>query len=299
MRRADALALAAMAGWGLAYVPSAWMIEDWPPLVAAGARFVAGGLLLAVALLAVGRGLRPRVGPGVVIWVALTQTVLFYGAVFWGIAHAGAGLSALLSNLDPLFVAILAAVVLGERLSPRQWCGIGIGLVGAGVVVWDGPLWPPAVSGAALVVIGGAVAWSIGTIVVARGVRGRADPLALAVWQMLAGGAALAAIGAATTSGPVAADARPIALALLTGIIGAALPLALFYLALMRAPAGEVSAWFFLVPVIGVVSAWALLGETPDPSLVFGLVTICGGLWLVMAQRGPVAGGLVKSPPPP
>ena len=36
-------------------------------------------------------------------WLALTQTVLFYRATFWGIAHAGAGLSAVLANTDPLF----------------------------------------------------------------------------------------------------------------------------------------------------------------------------------------------------
>lgn len=298
MRRADALALLAMIGWGGAYVPSAWMVEDWPPLTAAGARFAAGGLAMLAALALARRTLRPGVGIGVVGWIALTQTAVFYGAVFYGIAHAGTGLSALLSNTDPLFVAILAALVLGERLGRRQWYGIGIGLAGAAVVVWEGPLWPPAVSGAALVVVAGAIAWSIGTIAVARGVRGRADPLALAAWQILLGGAMLLVAGAAVDGTPEPA-ARPLALALLTGITGAALPLALFYLALRRAPAGEVSAWFFLVPVVGVISAWALLDERPDASLLFGLVTICAGLWLVMARRGTSEGGLVESPPPP
>jgi len=234
----------------------------------------------------------------VVAWVALTQTALFYGAVFWGIAHAGTGLSALLSNTDPLFVAILAALVLGDRLRPRQWCGIAIGLAGAAVVMWEGPLWPPALSGAALVVVGGAIAWSVGTIAVAAGVRGRADPLALAAWQILAGGTMLLAAGLAVDGIPPLA-ARPLALAALTGVAGAAAPLALFYLALRRAPAGEVSAWFFLVPVVGVLSAWALLDERPDLSLAVGLVTICAGLWLVMARRPAPEGGLVESPPPP
>ena len=38
-----------MAGWGVAYVPSAWLVEDVPPLLAAALRLsLAGGLLLAV-----------------------------------------------------------------------------------------------------------------------------------------------------------------------------------------------------------------------------------------------------------
>lgn len=292
------MALAAMAGWGVAYVPSAWLIERWPLLVGAGARFALGGLLLMAILAVTGRPLAPRVGWGVVGWIALTQTVLFYAAVFWGIAHAGAGIAALLSNTDPLFIAVLAALLLGERLSARQWAGVVVGLVGAGVVVWEGPLWPVELSGDALIVLAGAVIWSIGTVSVARGVRDRADPLALAAWQMLLGGGVLIGLGLAAEGVP-APDGEALALALLTALIGAALPLGLFYLALARAPAGEVSAWFFLVPVIGVLSAWALLGETPGVGLVVGLITICAGLWLVMARRVGARGALVESRPPP
>jgi len=46
-----------------------------------------------------------------------------------------------------------------------------------------------------------------------------------------------------------------------------------------------VSAWFFLVPVIGVLTAWPLLGEVPGPRLWAGLVLVCAGLWMVLAPR--------------
>lgn len=170
-------------------------METWPPITAAGARLTLAGVLLLALLAILGRPLRPGVGPMAVGWLALTQTVLFYGAVFWGIAQEGAGLPAVLANTDPLFVAVLAALFLGELLTGRQWMGLVIGLVGAAVVVWDGPLWPPALSPGALVVVGGALAWSIGTVVAARGVRGRAEPLALAGWQMAVGGVVLAVAG--------------------------------------------------------------------------------------------------------
>ena len=285
--------------WGAAYVPSAWLVETWSPLSAAGARLVTGGLILLGAMAAAGRSLRPRVGLVSVGWLALTQTVLFYGATFWGIAHAGAGLAAVLANTDPLFVAVLATLLLGEHLRPRQWLGLAVGLAGAGCVVWQGPLWPPEVSADALVVVGGAIAWSVGTVVASRSVRASADPLALAGWQMAIGGVTLCLAGALAHERTPAAGWREAGLILGLGIAGSAAPLALFYLALARAPASEVSAWFFLIPVIGVASAWPLLGEVPGPRLLAGLVGVSSGLWLVLARHGPERGRLVDSPTPP
>ena len=300
MRAATALGLGAMACWGVAYVPSAWLVETWPPLLAAGARLGLGGALLLALLAALGRPVAPGVGPATVGWLALTQTVLFYGATFWGIAHAGAGLAAVLANTDALFVAVLAAIVLGERLWTVQWIGLVVGLTGAAVVVWKGPLWPPEVSGAALVVVGGAVAWSVGTVVVTRGVRSSGDPVALAGWQMLAGGLTLCLAGLLVEGAPAAAGARELGLVMLLAVVGSAVPFALFYLALARAPAAEVSAWFFLVPVIGVATAWPLLGEDPTLRLLVGVAGVGLGLWLVMGvRRGRREGGLVDSISPP
>jgi drug/metabolite transporter (DMT)-like permease len=288
-----------MACWGAAYVPSAWLVETWPPLSAAGARLGLAGLGLLGALALAGRPLRPGVGPGALGWLALTQTALFYGAVFWGIDRAGAGLAAVLANTDPLFVAVLAAVFLGERLAGAQWAGLSLGLAGAALVAWEGPLWPPALSSDALVVVGGALAWSVGTVVAARGVRAKADPLALAAWQMSAGGVALALAGLVGEGGPSGAGLRELTLVVGLAALGSAAPLALFYLALARAPAAEVSAWFFLVPAVGVASAWPLLGEVPSARLLVGLAAVCGGLWLVMVARVRPGGRLVDSTAPP
>jgi len=299
VRATSALSIAAMLCWGAAYVPSALLVETWSPLAAAGARLALGGVVLLAVLAALGRSVRPRVGLMSVGWLALTQTVLFYGATFWGIAHAGAGLSAVLANTDPLFVAVLASLLLGERLGSLQWCGLALGLLGAACVVWEGPLWPPGLSSAALVVVGGALAWSVGTVVASRSVRASADPLALAGWQMAIGGVVLALAGVVVGEGDHAVGWREVGLIVGLGIAGSAAPLALFYLALARAPASEVSAWFFLIPAIGVLSAWPLLGETPSPRLVVGLAGVSLGLWLVLGAHGPDEGRLVDSAVPP
>ena len=287
-----------MLAWGAAYVPSAWLVETWPPLGAAGVRLGLAGVILLAALKALGRPLRPGVGITTIGWLALTQSVFFYGATFWGILHAGAGLAAVLANTDPLFVAALASVVLGEYLTGRQWTGLVVGLVGATVVVWQGPLWPPELSGAALIVVAGAFAWSVGTVVATRGMRGAANPVALAAWQMALGGLVLLVIGFLFEDGPPPFGGREIALILGIAIVGGAIPFALFYLALARAPATQVLTWFFLIPVVGVLSAWVLLGEQPTVRLVVGLAAVSVGLWLVLAIRAPQEELLVDLAPP-
>ena len=47
-----------------------------------------------------------------------------------------AGVSAVLLSAQPLLTALIAARWMAERLSSRQWLGIGIGLVGVALVVW-------------------------------------------------------------------------------------------------------------------------------------------------------------------
>ena len=286
--------------WGAAYVPSAWLVEDLPPLTAAAARLGAAGLLVLLVLVVLRRPVAPGVGPASLLWLALTQTALFYGATFWGIAHEGAGLAAVLANTDPLFVAALGAVFLAERLTRVQWAGLAVGFAGMSVAVTDERLLPPSVSPVALVVVAGALAWAIGTIVATRGLRGTASPLALAGWQMVLGAGMLAVVAAAVERGPVTAGVGTAGLVLALGALGSAAPLALFYLALRRAPAGEVSAWFFLVPVVGVLSAWPLLDETPDPLLIAGAAGVVLGLWLVVGggvRRRVRSGGPDERPP--
>jgi probable blue pigment (indigoidine) exporter len=280
---ASLLAVVAMVAWGIAYVPSAWLVESWPPLLAAAARIGVGGLIIIGVLLLLRQPVMPGTEWGVVLVLAITQSVIFYGATFIGIAEEGAGAAAVLANTDPLFVAALAALVLGERLGSRQWAGLAVGLVGAAAVVWKGPLWPPGVSWVSLLVVVGALGWAVGTVAVAGRIRAGARPVAIAGWQMLIGAAMLAAIGLAFEGVPRTTGGREIGLIVLIALVGNAIPFALFYVALGRGEAGKVSAWFFLVPVVGVLTAWPLLGETPGVRLWVGLALVCVGLWMVLA----------------
>src|SRR4051812_39294451 len=57
-----------------------------------------------------------------------------FGAIHFGLA---AGVSALITGLQPLFTALLGTWLLGERVSPRQWLGLALGLGGVMLVVGE------------------------------------------------------------------------------------------------------------------------------------------------------------------
>ena len=72
------------------------------------------------------------------IVVGLLLQAINLGCVFFAIDQGvDAGVTALINGLQPILVAIIAMLVLGEGLSIRQWLGFGLGLGGVAMVVWS------------------------------------------------------------------------------------------------------------------------------------------------------------------
>ncbi|WP_046861978.1 DMT family transporter [Microvirga massiliensis] len=65
----------------------------------------------------------------------------YLGGVFFAVKHGlPAGIAALISSLQPLATGVLVGPLLGERVTPRRWVGIAVGLTGAILVVLPGLL---------------------------------------------------------------------------------------------------------------------------------------------------------------
>jgi drug/metabolite transporter (DMT)-like permease len=61
---------------------------------------------------------------------------LYLGGVWWAVKHGlSVGLSGLLAALQPLLTALLGPALLGERVSARQWLGVGLGFAGVVLVL--------------------------------------------------------------------------------------------------------------------------------------------------------------------
>ncbi|WP_280885325.1 EamA family transporter [Streptomyces sp. LBL] len=94
---------------------------------AMGTVFGLGGLLLVPVLLATGAPLVsswPNAAVG--IYMALVPMFIGYVLFGWGLAHVPASTATTLSLLEPAVAAVLAVLVVGERLPVLGWVGIAL-----------------------------------------------------------------------------------------------------------------------------------------------------------------------------
>ncbi|RNG20112.1 EamA/RhaT family transporter [Streptomyces botrytidirepellens] len=94
---------------------------------AMGAVFGLGGLLLVPVLLATGAPLLSSWSNAAVgAYMALVPMFIGYVLFGWGLAHVPASTATTLSLLEPAVAAVLAVLVVGERLPLPGWLGIAL-----------------------------------------------------------------------------------------------------------------------------------------------------------------------------
>jgi drug/metabolite transporter (DMT)-like permease len=181
----------------LAVISIIWGV-NWPVMKVALAEFpiwafralclgVGGVGLLAVARLK-GVSLRlPRRLFGPTVLVSFFNITVWHLMSAAGIAAMASGRAAIIAFTMPLWAALLAAALLGERLSKTTALGLGVGLAGMAVLMLpdaDAILAEPA--GPAFM-LAAAVAWAIGTVAY-KYVRWPVSALVMAGWQQVIGG---------------------------------------------------------------------------------------------------------------
>lgn len=185
----------------------------------------------------------------------------------------------------PMLITVLAVLVLGEKVGPRRWTAVGIGLVGVLVILRPGA---GAFSWAALAVLGGAACYAATAISVR--VLTRTDTTqAMVVWALL-----LMGLGAGVLAWPVwqPVAAGDIGLIALMGVLGA-LGQVLLTEAFRMGEASQVAPLEYTALLWTVLIDAAAWGKLPDAMTWLGAaIIVAGGLYLLRRERRPA------SPPP-
>lgn len=123
--------------WSTGWISARYAAPYADPLTFLSLRYACAGLILATLAFAMG-AVWPRgraAGHAAVSGVLLHA--IYLGGVWWAIARGlPAGISGLIAAVQPILTALLAPLVLGERISSRHWAGIGLGFVGIVLVLW-------------------------------------------------------------------------------------------------------------------------------------------------------------------
>lgn len=249
----------------------------------AAARFLGGALVVAAIGWARGSTLRVKDPRGTwmrSIFGTLSALGTFYAL---GSPTLAVGDAAAYSSTAPIFVALLSAPLLGERVTRAVWLGVGLGF--AGVLVLLRPGLAPA-SPVAAVALAGALAYAFAIIWLRRlGPRESSEAVALHV--SLVGGVTMLALALPAWRTPTAAEAGVLALAALAG--GSA------QVAMTTAYGLDDAARISAIGYVGVAFTYVLetlaLGRHPTLAQVAGAATICAaGIVVsgVLSRRAPV-----------
>jgi drug/metabolite transporter (DMT)-like permease len=282
-RRALAAALVTVALWASAFVGIRAAGPDLSGGALALGRLLIGSAALGLLMLVRRERLPPR---AVVPGIALCG-VLWFGAYNVALNEAerrvDAGTAAMLVNLGPVFIAVLAGLLLGEGFPRTLLQGGAVALLGATIIALvTGSGRPTAGLGAALCVV--AAATYAGGVVAQKPLLARCAPLPL-TWLACTIGAVACLPFAPSLTGELA-DARPGAIAwtVYLGVMPTAVAFTTWAYALSRTTAGRMGATTYLVPPLAIALGWALLSEVPPVGALAGGVLCLAGV--VIARRG-------------
>ena len=211
-----------------------------------------------------------------------------FGVLFLGVysvtlneaeRRVDAGTAAMLINVGPILIAILAGVFLREGFPRWLFSGCAVAFSGCVLIgLASSQSGSHAGLGIALLIVA-AFAYAA-AVVIQKPVLARVSPLQV-TWLGCAAGTVVCLPFAPTLVGELdAAGVTAIGWMVYLGVAPTALGFATWAYALQRMSAGRLASLAYLIPVVAILLGWALLGETPPRLAAVGGALCLAGVYL-------------------
>ena len=286
-QRTDMTAVLAVAltvvGWASAFPAIRAGLAAFGPLELGALRFAIAAVP-AVIFLAIKRPALPklnglwRFGVGGAIFVALYTAMLNIGET-----TVSAGAAAFIINVSPIFTAIMAMILLGERFPTLAWVGTFVSFAGIGVIAMGEGNGLTFNTGA-LLILGSALCSSVNTIV-QKPLFKNHHPLTVAAWNMVLGALCLSPFLPQSLVEAAHASSAGLGAVIYLGIVPSFISYAAWATALSRLPAARASNFPYLVSPMAVLIGFFWLAEVPSTLGIVGGVLALGGVIVVNMKR--------------
>ena len=286
MKPADVfLAVLVAVIWGLAFVASRIALDEFSPELMTTLRFA----IAAIPCLFVRK---PDVSLSLLFAISFSLFLGQFLAQAFAIAHGvPVGLSSVIVQSQALFTIALAALLFHERPTRMQTAGIAIATVGllmiCGTVGYDFSV------AAFTVLMISPVSFAIGNLALRRAQHARMYDLF--AWLCLAAAVPLFAL-TMVTNGPQPtwyalshASLTGITCMLFLGGVSTSIAYWLWGRLLRDYPAAQVVPFALLVPFVGSAASNVIFGETFGPLRLAGMITVIGGIAVMLLARRPQA----------
>ena len=268
--------------WSYAFVAGKIGVTDCPPLILLTARFsLAGILILAITLLRRDEWDLTWRDVAVFAVLGVANNALYLGLGYTGLKTVSAGLGGLIVSANPVFTAVLAAVFLGEALTLRKVVGLVLGITGVAFIVWhrmsvgtDDPHGILFTLASLASIVAGTILFKLlspkGSLWIGNGI------------QNIAGGLALMPFAVSLSSVSDIVPSMRLAGAFAFLVLGGSILAYLLWFHLLKVcGATAASAYHFLMPPLGMLFAFLVLGEHVEFRDLLGIVPVALGIYLV------------------
>jgi len=275
--------------WSTGFTGIRYGIPYAPPFTFIAIRMAIASVLLALISLAITRRFTrdlPTIGKSVL--VGMTIHGAYLGGCFYGVKQGmPAGITALICSLQPVLVSVFSSIFFQEKLSPRKWLGLGLGLAGLVLVIapklqssGEQGLPTAGVIAVFIALLGG----TSGTLLQKKFGSG-VEVLSGTSWQYVATGILMGSLALIFEGDQSITWNASFIFSLIWLIVALSIgAILILYFLLARSSASSVSSLYYLVPAVTAVEAYFLFGEKIGLVTAVGTLVTIAGVALVVRQ---------------
>jgi drug/metabolite transporter (DMT)-like permease len=276
--------------WSFAFIAGKIGVTDCPPLILLTARFsLAGILILGISALRNDAWSLSWRDTCVFAILGVANNALYLGLGYTGLQTVSAGLGSLIVSANPVFTAVLAALFLGEALAWRKVAGLLLGVAGVGFIVWHRMSVGTDSWHGILFTLASLASIVLGTILFKLFAPKGSLWIGNGVQNLAAGIVLLPFAFTLSSIGDIVPSTRLLGAFAYLVLGGSVLAYLLWFHLLKVCGATAASAYHFLMPPLGMLFAWIILGEHVESRDLMGIVPVALGIYLVTrpaAARG-------------
>jgi len=268
--------------WSSAFSVAKLAIADCPPLLLLAARFlIASVLMFGIAAITRVRWTLSRCDVLLFALLGIANQAIYLGVGYVALRDISAGLSVLIFSANPIVTAVFAALVLGERMTWSKAVGLVLGIAGVAFIVQSRlSIGSDHLRGILLTVVS-LLSFVGGTILFKRYAPKDGLWIGNGV-QSLAAGIALLPFSLASESiGDIVPTWRLLACFAFLVLLVSVFAYLLWFKILTLSGATAASSYYFLLPPLGMLFGWLLLGEHVALSDLLGIIPVVLGIYLV------------------
>ena len=287
--------------WGLSWPVGRMLAHGLPPMTGAWMRYVLTMIIFyawftfqAASGKPVQWFTRDKKSLKTVTILALTGVLGYQLFFMHGVYYTAASDASLIITFNPIFTVLLAAPLLGQKISAKMLVGLTCGFIGVAIVTGWSPNtqieFADRILGDILIMFA-ALSWATTTnmtrrMMEQRGGEGPSTALQIVVWYSLIGTVLLTPLAIYETwqfglPDPTTHDWYAI---FYLGALSTVLAYYWFVKGIEKLGATSAASYVFVVPVFGVLGSWWLLDEKIGISLVIGFILIVAGVKVVRAE---------------